>query len=234
MKLFVRKDLFSRITRGGFVNLTHINARKIDITWDEEDLYNLLFWRLADNENFLSILAPPSAEPDAIFQAVFPNQVDSGARKPTTWTWMMGRIRDGSGVKPPRNLIDLVLKAREAQLRREEWAPREHGADQPLLEPDSLKRGLEALSNQRVEDTLLAEAGELAYDIEKFRKGKAEHSLGSLRELLGEGYAEKAALLQQIGFLEPIGVNFKIPMLYRAGLEITQGKAVSASDGSND
>jgi hypothetical protein len=58
VKLFVRKDLFGRITSGGFVNLTHVNARKIEITWDDEDLYNLLFWRLADNEDFLSILAP--------------------------------------------------------------------------------------------------------------------------------------------------------------------------------
>lgn len=226
VKLFVRKDLFGRITAGGFVNLTHINARKIEITWDEDDLYNLLYWRLVDSENFLSVLAAPTTESDAVFDAVFPAQVDSGVRKPTTWTWMMGRIRDGSGVKPPRNLIDLVLKAREAQLRREEWAPREHVVTQPLLGPDSLKRGLEALSYQRVEDTLLAEAGEFADDIEKFRKGKAEYSSSSLCAVLGEGYAEKARLLQQIGFLEPVGHNFKIPMLYRAGLGITQGKSI--------
>jgi hypothetical protein len=29
LKLFVRRDLFSRITAGGFVNLTHINARRL-------------------------------------------------------------------------------------------------------------------------------------------------------------------------------------------------------------
>jgi hypothetical protein len=109
-------------------------------------------------------------------------------------------------------------------MRREEWAPREHRAAQPLLEPDSLKRGLEALSNQRVEGTLLAEAGELVDDIEKFRRGKAEHGPSGLRDMLGEGYVEKIRLLQQIGFLEPIGLNYKIPMLYRAGLGITQGK----------
>lgn len=234
IKLFVRKDLFRRITTAGFVNLTHINARKIEITWDEEDLYNLLYWRFADNDEFISVLAPPSTEPDPVFDAVFPKQVDSGARKPTTWTWMMGRVRDGSGVKTPRNLIDLILKAREAQLRREEWAPREHMVTQPLLEADSLKRGLDALSYQRVEDTLLAEAGELADDIEKFRRGKAEHSPGSLRNVLGEGYLEKAKLLQQIGFLEPVGLNFKIPMLYRPGLGITQGKAASPFDEKSD
>jgi hypothetical protein len=38
LKLFVRNDLFRRIIEGGFVNLTHINARKIEIVWDEDDL----------------------------------------------------------------------------------------------------------------------------------------------------------------------------------------------------
>lgn len=37
LKLFVRKDLFRRIIAGGFVNLTHVNARKIEIIWDDDD-----------------------------------------------------------------------------------------------------------------------------------------------------------------------------------------------------
>lgn len=226
MKLFVRKDLFGRLITGGFVNLTHINARKIEITWDEEDLWSLLYKRLADSEGFMASLGDAAAgDAEGIFDAIFPKQVDSGPRKPSTWTWMMGRIRDGSGVKPPRNLIDLVLKSKESQVRREERSPREYQDGIPLIEADSLKRGLEALSNQRVEDTLLAEAGEAAGDIEMFRRGKAEHSIASLKELLGGDYDEKVSLLQQLGFLEPVGVNYKIPMIYRAGLQITQGKA---------
>jgi hypothetical protein len=31
--------------------------------------------------------------------------------------------------------------------------------------------------------------------------------------------------LKDIGFLEPVGANFKVPMLYRSGLAITQGAA---------
>lgn len=33
LKLFVRRDLFRRIIGDGFVNLTHINARKVEISW---------------------------------------------------------------------------------------------------------------------------------------------------------------------------------------------------------
>jgi hypothetical protein len=40
--------------------------------------------------------------------------------------------------------------------------------------------------------------------------------------------------LREIGFLEPIGANFKVPMLYRDGLSITQGKAFIAGDTSDD
>jgi hypothetical protein len=228
LKLFVRRDLFGRITAGGFVNLTHVNARKMEITWDEDDLWSLLHKRLADNPEFVASLDVPASEDLTIFYSVFPSQVDPGTRKPTTWTWMMGRIRDGSGVKPPRNLIDLVLKARESQLRWEERSPREYIVGSPLIEADSLKRGLEALSNQRVEDTLLAEAGEAADDIEMFRRGKAEHNVVTLRALLGPEYEDKVRLLQQFGFLEPVGTNYKIPMIYRYGLEVTQGKAFTA------
>jgi hypothetical protein len=39
--------------------------------------------------------------------------------------------------------------------------------------------------------------------------------------------------LIQLGFLTEVGSNFKIPILYRAGLEITQGKAAGVSDTEN-
>lgn len=237
IKLFVRKDLFGRITAGGFVNLTHINAKKIEITWDEDDLRSLLHKRLTDKSEFVASIAVNSSDEDAIFDAISPRQVEPGPRKPTTWTWMMGRIRDGNGVKPPRNLIDLVLKSKETQLRREERSPREYGSGSPLIEADALKRGLESLSNQRVEDTLLAEAGDAANDIELFRRGKAEHNAASLSIVLGEHWEEKVRLLQQLGFLEPTGSNYKIPMIYRSGLQITQGKAFAVdgeSEGNNE
>lgn len=228
IKLFVRRDLFGRITAGGFVNLTHINAKKVEITWDEDDLWSLLHKRLADSKEFIDSLGILASDGDAMYTSVFPSQVDQGTRKPTTWRWMMSRIQDGNWVTSPRNLIDLVLKSLESQQRREERSPREYVKGSPLLEPDSLKRGLEALSNERVEDTLLAEAGAAAEDIEMFRGGKAEHNADSLKELLGPEYMSKVRLLQQLGFLESVGVNYKIPMMYRYGLEITQGKAFFA------
>jgi hypothetical protein len=237
MKLFVRKDLFRRIIAGGFVNLTHINAKKIEIVWDDDDLFDLLCRRLGENESLLAAFGLTTDSPRVeVFQAVFPEKVEMAERKPTTWNWMLARIQDGNGIKPPRNLIDLVDKARDAQVRRE--AREEHEYEgQPLVAPDALKRGLAALSSERVEDTLLAEAGDYAEAIDRFRRGKSEHNLESLSETLGVEVDEVDALLTpltEIGFLERVGTNFKIPMLYRSGLEVTQGKAFQTGSAEAD
>jgi hypothetical protein len=234
MKLFVRRDLFARIVEGGFVNLTHVNARKVDVIWDEEDLLNLLCRRVRQNKEFMKITQLAGRSDQEVFDSLFPQQIDQGTRKPVTWVWMMGRIRDGKGVKPPRNLIDLVSMARDAQLRKEDREGREFGQGVALIEPDAVRRALAQLSTQRVQDTLLAEAKSEAPIIERFRGAKAEHNESSICQLIGLELPEahtKIRQLVELGFLEEGSGNYKVPMLYRGGLEITQGR--SAEAGSN-
>ena len=200
--------------------------------WDEEDLFALLTRRIAENDDLIRELTLEDASPADVFNTVFPAQVDAATRKPTTWNWMMSRISDGNGVKPPRNLIDLVQKAQEEQRRREQRVPTEYEPGKPILGSEALKKGLARLSNERVQDTLLAEAGDYAYLVEKFRSAKAEHNTTTLAQLLDvppSVVAEKVRILVELGFLEPVGVNYKVPMLYRYGLRITQGKAFAVS-----
>lgn len=232
VKLFIRRDLFSRVVKGGFVNLTHINARKIELRWDEEDLKTLLCRRVRQNEKFCSITNLGNIDDDQVFGRLFPAQVDQGSRKPATWIWMISRISDGNGLKPPRNLIDLVSFAREAQLRREDRSPRELDNKREIIEADALRMALAQLSETRVTDTLLAEAKNEVPMIEKFRKSKAEHNQSSLAKLLGvkkENVYEKILPLVHLGFLGEVGSNYKVPILYRYGLEITQGKAAGVT-----
>lgn len=227
LKLFLRKDLFRRVTKGGFVNLTHINSRKIDIVWDEEDLIDMVVRRILQNEEFKKI-AGELIDNDRIFSMLLPEQIDAGAGKPTTKTWIMGRIRDGNNNRPPRNMIDLLNKARDAQMRKEQRQPREvDPTSGPIIEADSVKRAFTQLSEQRVQDTLIAEATDLVEVIQHFRDGKSEHNSESLREAIGivADYAQTVQSLVDIGFLEEFGQNHKIPMLYRDGLRIKQGKA---------
>ena len=91
-----------------------------------------------------------------------------------------------------------------------------------------MHRALARLSAERVEDTLLAEAGDSAGAIDEFRGGKAEHNAATLKAVLGVGQKNLKVAIQplvDLGFLEQTGETWKIPILYRDGLEITQGKA---------
>lgn len=238
LKMFVRKDLFRKVTQaqGGFVNLTHINDRKVEIVWDDDDLLNLLIQRVRTNEQFMETAELAGKSNTEIFRAMFPEQVEDGSRRPKTFRWMLSRIRDGQDVKPPRNLIDLVKFAQEGQSRKEDREPRDFTPGDELIESEAIKGALTRLSNQRVEDTLLAESGEYRNIIEKFRDGQAEHNLESLERTLELGAPETRATLRvllDMGFLERIrqSETYKIPMLYRDGLNITQGRAFQLAEG---
>ncbi len=89
-----------------------------------------------------------------------------------------------------------------------------------------MKRALADLSKERVEDTLLAEAGEeIAEFIRRFDGGKAEHNVDSLAELLGPDSAQITKRLVTLGFLQPGTQSWKVPVLWRQGLSTTQGRA---------
>jgi hypothetical protein len=230
LKLFIRRDLLARITSGGFVNLTHVNARLSEIHWDEDDLRSLLHRRVLHSGGLVERLAVPDLEPESIFKALFPQDVQcansrTGRGKPPKctepWLWMMRKIADGNGSRAPRNLIDLVKMARESQLRRERRAPRAYTATSPVIEAAALQQAIDLLSNRRVSDTLMAEAGDFASVIDKFRGGRPEYEASTLANVLGGNYSEQARYLHQIGFLETTGAaRWRVPPLYRSGLDI--------------
>jgi hypothetical protein len=227
LKLFIRRDLFKKITDGGFVNLTHINARRIDIVWDEEDLVDMVARRVTQNQGLAGMMNA-SGGSQGVFSILLPPQIDIGGKKPNTQNWIMGRIRDGNNNKPPRNIIDLLNKARDSQIRKEQRSQRDvDPCVGPIIEAEAMKRAFTQLSEQRVQDTLLAEANDLAATIQKFRDGKSEHNPETLRDTIGDNSLFTATVksLVDIGFLEEFGQNHKIPMLHRDGLRIKQGKA---------
>jgi hypothetical protein len=238
LKLFIRNDLFSRVTEGGFVNLTHVNARRLELEWRPADLLDVLSKRIIENREVTEALEiePEAVDSDAarelLLTRVFPEKVDAAANKPTTWNWILSRIRDGQDVRPPRNLIDLVEFARLTQLREDE-RQRTEWTGPPLIDRDAIKHGLSRLSAARVEDTLQAEYPNLQMYFELFRGGKAEQNRDSLAELIGGDaprLQEAIDMLVRCGFLERIGESWKVPMLYRDGLDITQGKAFAPDE----
>ncbi|MGC2548457.1 MAG: hypothetical protein WA426_21640, partial [Silvibacterium sp.] len=184
LKLFLRKDLFRKVIGRGFVNLTHVNARKVEIIWHDEDLKHLLIARVKDSEEVVKDLGLAGLDNDSAFSILFPTKVSQGKKQSTTWNWMMSRIRDGNGVIAPRNLVDLVEKARADQVQCDLRSPREYTTGVTLIEADSVKRAHKLLSKDRVEDTLLAESPDLSPLLEKFRNKKAEYDIASIGALL--------------------------------------------------
>jgi hypothetical protein len=228
VKLFIRNDLFSRITTGGFVNLTHVNARRLHLSWSPEDLLDLLTRRVLDNSTVVEAVGlddPSSIDNDEarlelLEHRIFRDQVDPGQRKPTTWNWILSRIRDGQDIRPPRNLIDLVDFAREAQLREDEREKAEWQGP-PLIDRDAIKRGLSRLSAARLEDTLMAEYPNLQVYFDQFRGAKAEHNRDSLAEQLGLLAPDLDAAVDGLttsGFLERTGATWKVRCCTATGL----------------
>jgi hypothetical protein len=195
-------------------------------------LLNLICRRIVSNHEFTHQAKLDDSSNETVFDFMFPEQVDVGKRKPKTWNWILRRIRDGNDVKAPRNLIDLISKAQQAQLRAEDRRLREAGPGAPLIEADALRKGLSQLSVERINDTILSESAFLAPVVERFRGGKAEHNDESLRVILNLPEDKLKSTLKsliEIGFLEDIRGTYKVPAIYREGLEITQGKGFDDS-----
>jgi hypothetical protein len=119
--------------------------------------------------------------------------------------------------------------AQEEQLRREQRSPRKYLSETPIIEIESLKKAIVRLSQRRIEDTLMAEYGsDVQRAIQAFKNGKSDHNESSLRRLFGFDASEAqitVEILTEIGFLEQEGDMYRVPDLYRAGLNISPGKA---------
>jgi hypothetical protein len=226
VKLFVRKDLFRKITQEGFVNLTHVGARQTEIEWEESDLMSMICHRIRSSGEVLRYAGLSRLTDKNLFYSIFPAKVDTSL----TWKWMLNQIRDGNQVRAPRNLIDLCGFAQDFQIKKDRNSNRELTPGVPIIDAESLKKAAVRLSNQRLTDTLMAEYGnDVKIAIKAFENGKVEYSEQNLTALFGFPDPMQtrlvARILCDVGFLEQVGETYRVPCLYRPALNITKGKA---------
>ena len=129
---------------------------------------------------------------------------------------MLNQIRDGNGVKAPRNIIDLCLMAQEEQLRKDRRTTREMAIGQPLIEGDALKKASIRLSKLRIEDTLLAEYGEDVTNLYRSFPGEEirshEDTLSTLFHITDRLQTQLVIkILCDIGFLEQVSDEYHVP-----------------------
>jgi hypothetical protein len=236
MKIFVRNDIWVRITESGFTEASHI-IRTVDIEWDHNSLVNLVVRRLISNPTIVLYynidvirMLADFKEQESLIARILPDQIDTG-RNPKTFGWIIARTQDASGEAAPREIIHLLQAARDAQVSRMNRGEKQPEGDL-LLERAVFKDALRVVSETRYNQTLLAEYPEKRNFFEALRGAKAEQtpeSLSRVWDVSAQQAMEISKELHEIGFFELRGTRdeptYWIPFLYRDALELVQGRA---------
>lgn len=237
LKIFLRTDIWTRITTEGFREASHI-TRHVTISWNRSSLLNLVVRRALHNrvlrEGFGvgEDLSRQSVElQENFFYRMCPDQVDVGPNKPNTIDWMLTRTRDGTKSNAPRELIHFLNSLREVQVKRIEVGEDVPEGEQLFARP-SFKDALPEVSKVRLEQTLYAEYPAQKELLEKLRGAKTLQTPETLADIWGlspEEAALRAGDLASIGFFEPRGTRqspeYWVPFLYRDALDLVQGAA---------
>lgn len=236
LKIFVRDDIWRRISEGGFAEASHI-TRTTSIAWTEQGLLNLMVLRLLNSPELLDMLGLKAAEIKADFeeqvkllQAILPDKVDTG-KNPDTFEWMVTRVKDGLGISAPRELIHLFESIKDLQIKRLERGEPEP-PDRQLFDRAVFKEALKEVSRVRYAQTMVAEYPDLKVYMDRLDGQKSEHGLDSL-QALWQVSPEKAATVAErlvsVGFFEKRerkgATSYWIPFLYRGALKLVQGRA---------
>lgn len=237
VKIFLRTDIWNRITEGGFREATHISRNK-NLTWDKASLQNLVVRRLLTNPGVVTLygvdperVLSSAEEQKQFFERVFPNQVEVGEKQSSTIDWVLRRTSDGTSHTQPRDIIFLLNRLSAVQNQRLERGEQEPPGEW-LFERAAFKEALPALSEYRINQVLYAEYATLRPFIEAMREQKTEQNARSLARLWAvdlETATNRAKDLRDIGFFEERTgqgePTYWVPFVYRSFLQLSQGKA---------
>jgi len=241
VKIFLRSDIWTAITEGGFREASHI-TRHTSIRWNPGSLLHLTVRRLLQNERLCGYYGVTAAQVPAsdaeqrtFVDGLVPDQIDSG-RNPKTFEWLLGRAQDGTRGVAPRELIHLLTEAKNAQL-----ALLERGSEEPegnkIFARQAFRDALPEVSRVRLDQTLYAEYPEMKQWVGKLEREKTNQTPSTLAAIWGVSEDEATRLadsLVDIGFFERRGTkedpNYWVPFLYRPALNMIQGTAESEAE----
>lgn len=237
IKIFLRDDIWRRITHEGFREASHI-TRTTTISWTDRNLMNLIISRALRNQviidaydvNSDDVLSNYDKQVE-LFYRMFPNQIDIGERQSDTFNWINSRVRDGLGNVAPRELIHFYNES-IADERKEQDIGNNTIEEPNIVSRQAIKNATYEVSKVRTEQTIFAEYAPLKNYVMALHGSKAEHHLDSLAKIWNVDAEETkriAGELSEIGFFESRAARiegiYKVPFIYRFYLEISQGKA---------
>lgn len=232
LKLFLRDDIWERITKRGFREASSI-TRDTRILWDKEELFNLIIRRLVHNDSLCKLydvdrssFLKEREEQRSFFYKIFPRTVQDAQIPVETFKWMMLSTQDGTGKSSPRELIHLISAARQTQINRLNLGFKEPPGG-TLFDPESLKSALTEVSFERLSKYLYAEFPSIRADIQSLERMKAKQTPAMLSESWGVPMDEalaRAKNLVEIGVFQRQGPTsspvFLVPVLYSTALNM--------------
>jgi hypothetical protein len=168
-KLFLRTDLYERHARAGGADLAKLAAGRVDLAWNDRDLYGLLLKRLANLDPELARYVQSvkgiewvedpelgkiprlrkwqDARP--VVERMVGAYMGANQKKGLVYRWLIDHVRDGLSRALPRPFVRLIEEA-----ARQEIAHFGSLREPRLLEPASLRRALDRVSNDHVAQSL--------------------------------------------------------------------------------
>jgi hypothetical protein len=235
-KIFLRSDIWDRITENGFREASHISA-ELRMKWDDHNLLQLLMRRVLKNSAIAAFYGVDPArvygdvtEQRKLLGRIFPDQVDGG-KNPKTFDWMVSRTTDASGESAPRELIHLLSCLRVQQLNRLDVG-NPPPPEEELFERPAFKQAHLEVSEVRLKKLLYAEFPDLKPYIEKMEGEKTLQRRATLAEIWQVDEEEAGSLadrLVAVGFFSRSGdksdPEYQVPFLYRPALSLVRGSA---------
>ncbi|MGD0280309.1 MAG: hypothetical protein ABSC11_13535, partial [Smithella sp.] len=159
---------------------------------------------------------------EELFYKIFPKRIG----KTMTMDWIFAKCADANNIVTPRDMIDLFKFAKAEQFKQYKLNPK---PQEFLILAETFKTALEELSKNKKEKFLFAEFPHFKDYFLKFEGGYSEYDKENIAEILGTDYLKVIDILRSIGFIKyiPKSAVYKIPTIWRKGLNIRRGKTHS-------
>ncbi len=246
-KIFIRNDIYRQLH---IVNKSHLITYTTEMKWRGPLLMKLLVARaiidphvrayceevLREKVDVTNVILNDDGYVKKVFYAIFEptmsqsNNINQNPTATPTHQWILKRLVDGLGNSFPREIIHLGNMAVEKQ-REINRAEGRHTSAR-LISPKALKDAFQKISEYRCDTYLYAEFPHLAKHFDVFRGSDSatfhREELYMLFEPLIPKGDEAVRAVHDVGLLIPMGKNvdscseFKVPLLYRAGLGVTE------------
>ncbi len=164
-KLFLRTDLYERHGKVGGADMAKLAAGRVELVWSDRDLYGLLLKRLANTNSawadYVQAVKGVTWSDDPVLGRIPKLRTWQDARpvvermvgiymganqkKGLVYRWLLDHVRDGLGRGYPRPFVRLFEEAARQALQTFSTLKA-----QRLLEPASLRRALDRVSDDHV------------------------------------------------------------------------------------